>query len=836
MVKVAVSGKDCEFAGAAESVLMRDNVSDEDNFQRIMMLKERVMSRHYEMDIERAKYYTRAYKRTEGQSACIRAARGLEETLRHMTIRIEDGERIVGSKTAKKWGGPIYIEANSDNLYTLLASGLYNKGVAVKDILPNGIGGQSAEFLKEIPNITEEEYRELTEEIMPYWKTRSIQAIRAARWKDAGLAPAPPPAANADSAALRAWGVVPDTIMILTETQGHVTVGINKVLRMGFKGIVSQAAQQLKSLNKNEAKYERRRDFLEAVQVSAQAACHFAERYANLAEDMAKQTDGHRKKELLEIAERCHRVPAEPPRNFMEALQSIWLTQAMVLISYGDASITAPGRVDQFVYPFYRKDMDAGILTSEKALEAIGEYYTKLATNIFFGPNNVTIGGVDKKGENAVNDVSFLFLEAHKRLSGLRNGLAVRTSPKTPRNFLVAACETYRTTAGVALYNDDAVIKGLLEDGYSLEDARDYSIVGCVEPTGTGNNNGYTSSNGILPVAVLEMALNEGCRSAADWVRMGVKTPPAESFKTFEDVKKAYADQLAYTIDLIVKRSRIRDEVIAENFPTPLLSSTIEGCVESGEDKTRGGARYNHGTIGNQALATVSNSLAAVKWAVFDKKILTLAEMIRHLKNNFEGAEDVRRQLLNAPKYGNDDPYVDEIALWVAELYNREVKKHKFFLGGVYRSCLISALSQDLEGTLCGATPDGRLAGVVVSNGLSPANGTERKGMTAALRSGASVSCVPISDGTSFNVTMNPGFIKSDENLDKFVSAIEAYFTVGGRNIQVNPVSKATLVDAQAHPENYPELNIKVSGFSMRFIDIHKALQDDIIARTEFCV
>lgn len=824
-----------------ESVLIEKNDSGRKGTaklypERIGILKDRVMSRHYETDIERAKYYTRAYKRTEGQPPCIRAALGLEETLQNMAIRIEDGELIVGSKTAKKWGGPMYIEANANNLYTLLSTGLYKKGITVKDILPNGIGGQSAEFLKEIPNITEEEYRELTEEIMPYWKDRSIEALRTAGWKEAGLAPAPPPAGQADAAKLRAWGVAPDTIMILTETQGHVTIGINKVLNMGFNGIADQAVQQLTKLNKNEKNYERRRDFLEAVQVSAKAACQFAQRYANLACEMAQKTDGQRKIELLEIAERCRRVPSEPPRTFLEALQSVWLTQAMVLISYGDASITCPGRVDQFIYPYYRKDIEAGRITREKALEAIEEYYIKLATNIFFGPNNVTIGGTDKNGEDAVNDVSYLFLEAHKRLNGLRNGLAVRTSPKTPRKFLTAACDTYRTTAGIALYNDDVVIKGLLEDGYSLEDARNYSIVGCVEPTGTGNNNGYTSSNGILPVAVLEMALNEGRRSVANWERMGANTAPASSFKTFEDVKKAYADQMAYTVDLIVKRSKVRDEIIAENFPTPLLSSTIEGCVESGEDKTRGGARYNHGCIGNQALATVANSLAAIKWAVFDKKLMTMEDMLQHLKNNFQGAENVRRQFINAPKYGNDDPYVDEIALWVANLYSREVKKHKFWLGGVFRGCLISALSQDLEGSLCGATPDGRLAGVVVSNGLSPSNGTERKGMTAALRSGATVSSVPMSDGTSFNITMNPGVIKSDENLDKFVSAIEAYFTLGGRHVQINPVSTAMLVDAQAHPENYPELNIKVSGFSMRFIDIHKALQDDIIARTEFTI
>ena len=389
-----------------------------------------------------------------------------------------------------------------------------------------------------------------------------------------------------------------DTIMLIISMQGHVTVGLNKVLSMGFKGIARQAAERLAQLDQNEENYLRRRDFLESVQVAANAVCTFAERYARLAEEMAEKAEPQRKSELLGIAERCRRVPAEPPRNLMEAIQSIWLTQAAVIISYGDDSITCPGRVDQYLYPFYKQDLEAGRITRDQALEAIMEYYLKLATNIYFGPNNVTIGGLDRNGEDAVNEVSHLFLEAHRNLKGLRNGLAVRISGKTPRDFLMQACEVHRHTAGVAFYNDDVVIRDLVEnDGYPLEDARDYSIVGCVEPTGSGNNNGYTATNGILPVAMLEMALNEGGRSMAGWKRAGAPTPPASSFKSFEDVKQAYADQLAYIIDLTVRRAYVKDQVIADNYPLPLLSSTIEGCVESATDITCGGAKYNHGSI-----------------------------------------------------------------------------------------------------------------------------------------------------------------------------------------------------------------------------------------------
>jgi pyruvate formate-lyase/glycerol dehydratase family glycyl radical enzyme len=820
--------------GSSQTGLSKNRSVARPYSERIGMLKDRVMSRHYQTDIERAKYVTRAYKSTEGQPPCMRAARGLEETLRHMTIRIEDGERIVGSKTAKAWGGPIFIERSPENMYVLLSTQFYKKPTTIAQVFPNGVAGVSAEFLREVSNISEEEYRELTEEIIPYWSKNCIGVYRAARWKEAGLYPNVPISKDLPQQVIKSLYIFNDTIMFVDDAQGHVTVGIKKVLDMGFKGIARQAAERLARLTPDEKDYERRKDFLESVQVTSAAVCEFAERYARLAEEMAVTAAPERKIELLEIAKRCRQVPAEPPRNFIEALQAVWLTQAVVIISCGDASITCPGRIDQFVYPYYQQDWAAGRITRDQALEAIEEYYIKLATNIYFGPNNVTIGGVDKHGDDATNEVSYLFLEAHKNLKGLRNGLAVRTSPKTPREFILKALGGHRDTAGVAFYNDYVVIRDLMSDGYSLEDARNYSIVGCVEPTGTGNNNGYTSSNGIFPVTILEMALNEGGRSVTNWQRVGLATPPAREFKTFEDVKKAYADQMAYTVDLAVQRGRIKDQVIADYFPTPLVSSTIEGCIESGQDITRGGARYNHGAISGQALATVANSLAAIKWAVFDKKLLTMEELVKHLHDNFQGAEEVRQQLLKAPKFGNDDPYVDELAAWVADVYNCQVVKHKFWHGGTHRACLISALSQDAEGLICGATPDGRLAGTAVSNGMSPSNGTDGNGMTAALRSAASVSSVPVSCGTSFNITFNPSNIKTDENLTKLESVVEGYFALGGRHVQFNPISREMLKDAQIHPENYSELNVKVSGFSMRFIDLPKSLQDDIIARTQY--
>ena len=460
-----------------------------------------------------------------------------------------------------------------------------------------------------------------------------------------------------------------------------------------------------------------------------------------------------------------------------------------------------------------------------------------MSTFTGFGPNNITIGGLGRNGEDATNEISYLMLESYNRLKGLRNGLAVRISEKSPRAFLVRACETHRNTAGIAFYNDAVATRDLMKDGYALEDARDYGIVGCVELTLTGNNNGYTSGSIAHFVRALEMALNEGCALASKWERIGVKTPDAATFKTFEDVKKAFADQLANSIGVMVKLTEAKDQVFAESFPTPLLSSTIEGCVESGRDITRGGARYNHATVSSQGLATVANSLAAIRWAVFEEELVTMPELVNHLHNNFEGAEELRQQLLRkAPKYGNDDPEADEIAAWVTDTLDKEARKHKRGIdGGTYRALLISAFgSQIAEGRVLAATPDGRLQGQPVSNGISPANGTELNGMTAALHSGAAVSGANLSSGTAFNMTLNPLTIRTDEGAEKLASLLEGYFRLGGRQVQFNPMGRETLRDAQEHPENYADLMVKVSGYSYRFIDLSGSLQNDIIARTEF--
>lgn len=807
--------------------------------ERIRIMWERLASEPYKLDIERMRHVTRSYKATEGQPPCIRAAKALRECLLNMPIKIEREELIVGQKSPYLRGEPLYIESTTKLPEIFMAVSSKSQGGQMR----SGFGDYAyflhpSDYYQEIFDISEEDYKILTEEILPYWEGKTITDLKSQRWKEEGLY---------NEFLGRYLTDNPGTINVSSVMQGHVIFGLKKPVELGFNGIAHQAEKQLEKFTRDfeagkitEKEFNRRKDFLEAVKIAAEAVCEFAKRYAKLAEEMAKtEANEQRRRELLEIAERCRRVPAEPPRNFMEALQAIWLTEVAILIHCGGGAITCPGRVDQVLYPFYKKDIESGQITREKALEALMEYYCKLASCRYAGPNTITIGGVDKNGENAVNEVSYLFLEVHKRLKGcFRVNLAVRIHPqKTPKDFLLKACEVHRHTGGIAFYNDEMIIRHLVEaDGYSLEDARDYGIIGCVEIAGNGTSNGYTAGTGLLLAGILEAAIHGGCNYIVGWNNLGAaQTPPPTEFKTFEDVKKAFLEQLSHHVAICVRAGYIMDHVIAENYPLPLLSATIDDCIEKGLDITWGGARYSHCTITNGTLATLANSLAAIKWAVFDKKLLTMEELINALRNNFKEAEEIRQTLLRAPKYGNDDDYADELAVWLMDVYDKEIRKYKFWMGGPFRSLAVSSGTHILLGKLFGASPDGRLAREPLSPGLAPSPGTAHYGLTSTLRSAAKVTAkVPLSSGVSLTLNYNPYTIRDDEGLQKFAQLIEGYFAEGGMQIQFNPLSKEILLDAQKHPEKYPELVVKVSGFSARFIELSKEVQDDIIARTEF--
>ena len=790
--------------------------------ERVRKIRDKMLSQPFEYDLERARCYSRIWKQMEDAHPCMKKAKALEEFLRCLPIRIDTDEFLVGVKSSKIRADPFEIELGRHvRTYDFLLDDSIDE--KTKDYFR-----RRNPILRRYVPFTEQELNELKNDIIPIWKGKTLADRKEEFWKEAGLFK------EKKSSMERAMSWINP---FYANMQGHTIPGYKRVLKIGFKGIEKRATKELKKLKEADEDYENRKTFYEAVQVTSKAVCDYSNRYADLALEMAETASEARKVELLEIAERTRRVPALPPRTFMEALQSVWMTNVVMEMSYGEGNIFSQGRVDQYLYPYYAADLAQGRVTYEEAIEAIEEYLVKLASVVIAGQNNITIGGLDKDGNDATNDISYLFLEAIANVKSLLNTLSIRVSSKSPRNFVKRTIETFRHTAGMGIHNDEILVPQLQEDGYSLEDARDYSLVGCVEPHGTGFDFSYTAGNGVRLSVVLHMALNEGRILIAGNRQFGVKTPDPKTFKTFEDVKKAFVDQLSFGVDLVVKKAELKDRAYAEYFPSPLLSSTIEGCLESGKDVTRNGARYNNNPVGCQALATVTNSLAAIRWAVFEEKLLTMGELVTHLNNNFKGADKLKELLRNkAPKYGNGDERVDELAKWVANTLCDIVRKYPARGGaGIYRPYFVSSGLNILEGKMLAATPDGRLSGEAVSNGISPANGTEKNGLTMTLQSVAlATKDALLTAGASMNIRISPSLLETDDGVDKLTSIVEAYLELGGRELQINPVSSETLKDAQAHPEKYPDLSVKVTGYSARFIEVGRSLQNDIIARTVF--
>ena len=773
---------------------------------RGLRLKERLLSSSMEIDLERAREYTKTWQEEQDSAPCLRTARALQRTLRTMTIRIDDGDLFAGVKTAKMLGAILGVERNPE-----------------ASVIENSVG--SSRTLAERRRLLDPaEQEELSSEILPYWRGRSSASLKYMSWLQ------DPELYDKDRQSFLAH----ELVLVVLDTQGHTIPGYTRVLEWGFEGIRERAALRLSELKEGDAGYEESKDFLESVLVVTEAVRDYTQRYVELAEKEAAKANGQRKQELLDIAERCRRVPMQPPRDFMEAVQSFWMTHVVLVISYGVGDVFSTGRIDQYLYPYYKADLEAGRVTPEAAQEALEEVHLKMATSILPAHHTITIGGLGRDGGDATNDISFMILDIVSKLGALKNNIAIRISPKTQREFMFRAWETHRIGAGVAFYNDEIIMRDLLADGYAIEDARDYSIVGCVEPTTTGRDFSYTAGNSISIGKTLELALNGGRLLGSDVV-VGAPTPLPEKLQSFPDVRDAFAAQIAFGVDRCVKAAEHKDRAYAESFPTPALSSTLIGCLESGKDATRGGAMYNNGHMGMEGLATAVNSLTAVRWAVFEQKILTLPELLQHLSSNFEGAETLRQELARKPpKYGNDNRSADEIAEWVVQTFCDEVRKHKCGRGGVYRPLVLSSGFQVFEGLLCKATPDGRRAGEPITDGISPAHGTEMNGLTAVLHSAAAAGKALVSDGSTLTLTLSPGLLKDEESIDKLVSLIQGYFRLGGRQVQFTPVDTETLLDAQAHPEKYPDLSVKVSGYSAIFVDLPKSLQDDIIARTEF--
>jgi len=818
--------------------------------------KDKILTAPYEICVERARFVTEAWRRYEDAHPSIRAARAFENVARHATLRIHPLEGIAGNQTSKVVGTPLAVERGEANV-----------------ILRHEIDAL-LQREKQPYAIDPDDRRALERDILPYWEGRCVRDIRKRRWDRTGrhvtlsLSPASMArrvrsldlgriASMARTPGIKPLDAIrefqeiaynnPALLMNVFDVQGHMVLGIRNVLPVGFAAIRDRAVQRL----------QRCRDendpdgaaFCEGVVISCEAIVHLADRYAALARELAAgEPDLDRKAELQAIAARCDQVPAHPPRDFREAVQSLWLIEVGAVMAHGMTGIFATGRTDQHLWPWFRQDVQEGRITQDEAVELLMELLVKLSSNLLLLPAAgkatsselgadsmaVTVGGVGRDGRDATNELSFLILEAVARVKGLGNSFTIRVGRDAPDAWLDKVADVFSRTSGPALLNDDKVVEALLGDGYTEPDARDYAVIGCVEPTSDGNTFGCTSGNDISLVGALEMALQRG-RLRIIGKRVGPDTGDPRAFETFDDVMAAFDAQMRFMVDTVAAGVDIKDRVYAEAFHNPYVSLTLDGCLDAARDMTCGGARYNFSSISARGLGTAANSLAAIRTAVFERRRYTMAELVSALDRNFRGREPMRQYLLNrTPRYGADDPAADDIAADVAARFCREVTGRTGYRGGRFRAGFFSYGLHVYEGSLLGATPDGRRAGEPISNSLSPSNGSERAGPTGVLNSVARIDASQVSNGYALNIKLMPALLATGEGRAKFIALLRGYFDQGGMEVQPNVVDDATLRDAQAHPERYRDLTVRVSGYSAFFCDLGPAIQNEIISRTSF--
>ncbi len=824
--------------------------------------KQRLLDAEHWICLERARYYTESYQETEGKHPSLRAALALQNILTKMTVRIEPDELLVGNRSSRLIAPPIAPERGD---FTFVFRHLLN------ELKSSGYRIDPAD----------EVY--LAKELIPFWDGRTVRDLKIQAFKTNDLVSPLNFSPRAVASKLRGFGPgalrrlvadeeernhdgsrearrklssLPRLLRAVragsgdnlkgrgrcTDTQAHIVLGHKNVLTRGFAGIKADAEAR-----RDEATTADARDFYDGVIITCEAMRMFAERFATLARTQAAaEVLDARRAELEAIAERSSQVPWLPPRTFAEAVQSLWFTQNAAIISYGAGSGITPGRVDQLLFPFYAADLAAGTITKDEALQLLEELVIKLNNNVIIWPNiggvrlnhlgsdveNITLGGVDAAGNDATNALSYLFIEAIRNTS-LATTSSFRVSKKSPKEFVRQVVEIHRDTNSPAFINDETAIAALVNDGYSLEDARQYCLVGCVEPSGNGDTYGATGGTKVYFPTALDLVFNRG-KTTFFGNQDGVDTGDPTQMATFDEFLAAFYRHLESMVDWATRATNLRDDIWATHFHNPLISSTIDGCLANGRDMTAGGARYNFGAVGGGGLGTVVDSLSAIRTFVFEERSISMGDLQKALATNFRGQEALRLKLASGPRFGNDLEAVDRLASEVVGRFCQMVSTRKTACGGHYKASLISYGLNVYEGALEPASADGRLAGAPLSNSMSPSNGAERRGPTAVLNSLARIDQTRIGYGNSVNMRLPVGLLKSAKGVESAAHLIQTYFDKGGFHVQLNAIDSATLRAAQAKPEDHADLIVRVSGYSAYFTRLGRRIQDDIIARTEF--
>lgn len=597
---------------------------------------------------------------------------------------------------------------------------------------------------------------------------------------------------------------------------GHMTVDNAKVLRLGLAGIKREVEERRGETGAD----DEARDFYQAALITLDAAMRFAGRYAQEAGRLAAEADPVRKQELSRIAEICRRVPAHPARDFWEALQAVWLIHLMAAMENGEShGCFCPGHVDRYAWPFYEADLAAGRLTREQAEELLACWFIKFNEFCPKGPPQVLmVGGQYADGADASNDLTRMCLGLCRRLRLLHPSLALCYHHGIAEDVLSQAVALMGMGMGFpSVFSDEVIIPGLVAAGAPREEAVEYIPGACVEISVVGKSNPWVASGYINFAKCLEHVLYDS---------------GPEGWDSFESLFRAFEAEVARAVELNWRTISRHERAMAELSPFPFLSTLVEDCIARGRDITNGGARYNPTHPEGVGLANVADGLAAIKRLVFEERSLSRDELLAALRSNFEGSETLRRRLLAQPKWGNDDDYVDAIGVRIAETFYREVARYRNSRGGPYQPGFLCWVQHEPLGRACGATPDGRFAGTVLADAIGAAQGRDRRGPTAVIRSVTKFDHTPALGGLVLNLKFSPALF-DDSNLPKMAALLRAYFELGGFQVQVNVVDRETLRDAQRHPDRYENLIVRVAGWSAYFTTLCRELQDDIIARTE---
>jgi pyruvate formate-lyase/glycerol dehydratase family glycyl radical enzyme len=787
---------------------------------RIAALRERVqciiLHRVY---VGRARLVTESYRETEGEPVVIRVAKGLNHVLLNMNIGITDGELIVGDyiEAPGESGCPVLIEFGSEWLEDEM------------DGLPQRDGDKAF--------ITDED-KETLRGLFPYWKGRTL--------KDKVFALMPE---ELRAKCFECFDVCGDNPMFQNMLgMGHIVVDYEKVITRGLEAITREASERLEELDISDPVQLTKTHFYRAVIIVGKAVTEFAARYAKLARTLErKETDSQRKAELRQIAETCKRVPGQPARTFHEALQSLWFVHLALQIE-GFSWGIAPGRMDQYLFPYYRRDIEEGRLDREKAKELLLCFLIKLNTLrlLLSGPagrwftgwgiwQNINVGGVGRDGRDATNELSYLLVEADGELSMRQPETVIRVHRGMPRDFLIKALEVAKKCRGkLKFVGDDASIQKLLNQGFTLEDARDYTVVGCAELTVPGKSNMPPVAYLILPLC-LELALNNGV-GVLSGKQVGPRTGNPAEFKSIQDVIKAFLAQVGYFCKHAARYGCALVEAYAQVAPTPLQSSLVQGCLEKGVDITAGGTLNPQIWLNCYGAINVGDSLAAIKKCVFDEGKITMEELLDALHKNFEGKEEIQQALLEAPKFGNDDDYVDLLTRDVISAVCDLWQNQKFYGGRIQPSAqLMGGPAIVAIGKTVGASADGRKSGEPLADGgVSPSTGRNVRGAVATFNSVAKLDHARLkSGGEVLNMRFSPDTLKSDRAMQKLAGMVQTFFNLGGFHVQFNIVSTDMLRDAQKNPEKYLDLLVRVATYSAYFVELRSEVQNQIISRIE---